>query len=74
MLVLWAGVGSRDYLKMDHGQLDMLIWPSVKAAQVGERGTNGTVCSLFRRRRRMVVSRRLGLQTLTRIAHSMSRP
>mmetsp|Transcript_23999 Transcript_23999/g.79767 ORF Transcript_23999/g.79767 Transcript_23999/m.79767 type:complete len:680 (+) Transcript_23999:134-2173(+) len=34
-LILWAAVGERDYLTMEHGQLDELIYPSVKAAQIG---------------------------------------
>jgi amino acid transporter len=35
MLILWAAVGERAYLKMDHGQIDSLLWPSLKAAQIG---------------------------------------
>jgi len=34
-LILWAAVGEREYLTMEHGQLDELIYPSVKAAQIG---------------------------------------
>ena len=41
MIILWAGVGSRDYLKMRTkygpigGQTESLLYPSVTAAQVG---------------------------------------
>ena len=35
LMVLWAGVGSRDYLKMHHGQFDAIFYPSVIVGQVG---------------------------------------
>ena len=35
MLILWAGVGPREYLQMAHGQIDVLFWPSVVMGQVG---------------------------------------
>ena len=35
LMVLWAGVGSRAFLQMDHGQIDTLFWPSVKMGQIG---------------------------------------
>ena len=35
LMVLWAGVGSREYLKMSHGQFNTIFYPSVMGAQFG---------------------------------------
>ena len=35
LMILWAGVGGRAFLKADHGQINTLCWPSVAAAQIG---------------------------------------
>ena len=35
LMCLWAGVGSREYLKMSHGQINTIFYPSVMGAQFG---------------------------------------
>ena len=35
LMVLWAGVGSRAYLKMPQGQMNAIFWPAVIMAQFG---------------------------------------
>ena len=31
-MILWAGVGNRDYLKMGHGQINAIFYPTVMGA------------------------------------------
>jgi hypothetical protein len=35
LLILWGGVGTADFLQMEHGQIDTIFYPSVVTGQIG---------------------------------------